>query len=185
MFKVRMAAAAAIAGAMSFWAIPASAVTIDPTDTYTVSGSYTVGFDPSITGTLTVDLKTDTVTAANINTGSSQSGGFGTFTTISNQGTDPFNNKDYFVDLTNSSGESFFLVLDTTSTLFGGKTTTIDPSSDFFNRFGGPCGSCDNFTGSLVVQAVPEPSTWAMIVLGFLGVGFVACRRTTPGLQLA
>jgi PEP-CTERM motif len=27
------------------------------------------------------------------------------------------------------------------------------------------------------VDAVPEPSTWAMMVLGFLGVGFMAYRR--------
>jgi hypothetical protein len=26
-------------------------------------------------------------------------------------------------------------------------------------------------------SAVPEPSTWAMMVLGFLGVGFMAYRR--------
>ncbi len=27
------------------------------------------------------------------------------------------------------------------------------------------------------VSAVPEPSTWAMLLLGFGGLGFVACRR--------
>jgi hypothetical protein len=27
------------------------------------------------------------------------------------------------------------------------------------------------------VRAVPEPSTWAMMVLGFLGLGFMAYRR--------
>jgi hypothetical protein len=30
---------------------------------------------------------------------------------------------------------------------------------------------------SLSVSAVPEPSTWAMLVLGFAGVGFLAYRR--------
>jgi hypothetical protein len=29
----------------------------------------------------------------------------------------------------------------------------------------------------VVTTAVPEPSTWAMLLLGFLGVGFVAYRR--------
>jgi hypothetical protein len=28
-----------------------------------------------------------------------------------------------------------------------------------------------------VTAAVPEPSTWAMMILGFLGLGFVAYRR--------
>jgi hypothetical protein len=27
------------------------------------------------------------------------------------------------------------------------------------------------------VGPVPEPSTWAMMILGFLGIGFVAYRR--------
>jgi hypothetical protein len=27
------------------------------------------------------------------------------------------------------------------------------------------------------VAAVPEPSTWAMMILGFAGIGFMACRR--------
>jgi hypothetical protein len=27
------------------------------------------------------------------------------------------------------------------------------------------------------VAAVPEPSTWAMMILGFFGVGFMAYRR--------
>jgi hypothetical protein len=38
----------------------------------------------------------------------------------------------------------------------------------------------DNFTIdnlSFGVSAVPEPSTWAMMILGFAGVGFMAYRR--------
>ena len=35
-----------------------------------------------------------------------------------------------------------------------------------------------NLLGSVTVtNAVPEPSTWAMLILGFFGVGFVAYRR--------
>jgi hypothetical protein len=26
------------------------------------------------------------------------------------------------------------------------------------------------------VGAIPEPSTWAMMILGFAGIGFMACR---------
>jgi hypothetical protein len=32
-----------------------------------------------------------------------------------------------------------------------------------------------------VASAVPEPSTWAMILLGFFGVGFMAYRRKQNG----
>lgn len=40
--------------------------------------------------------------------------------------------------------------------------------------------------GDVSISAVPEPSTWAMMILGFLGVGFVAYRRKSgAALRLA
>jgi hypothetical protein len=37
-----------------------------------------------------------------------------------------------------------------------------------------------------LTTAVPEPSTWAMMILGFCGVGFMACRRQDkPGVRIA
>jgi hypothetical protein len=41
-------------------------------------------------------------------------------------------------------------------------------------------GSFNDLNGSVViaqVTAVPEPSTWAMMILGFAGIGFMASRR--------
>jgi PEP-CTERM motif len=40
---------------------------------------------------------------------------------------------------------------------------------------------------SFVVQvaAVPEPSTWAMVILGFFGLGFMAYRRKQNGTALS
>jgi hypothetical protein len=35
------------------------------------------------------------------------------------------------------------------------------------------------------VAAVPEPSTWAMMIVGFLGLGFLAYRRRGATLRLA
>jgi hypothetical protein len=40
-----------------------------------------------------------------------------------------------------------------------------------------------NFTGTMTpitleVAAVPETSTWAMMILGFAGIGFMAYRRS-------
>jgi hypothetical protein len=36
---------------------------------------------------------------------------------------------------------------------------------------------------STIIVSVPEPSTWAMMILGFLGVGFMAYRRKGRGSQ--
>ena len=38
----------------------------------------------------------------------------------------------------------------------------------------------DGFAGN-----VPEPSTWAMMILGFCGIGFMAHRKRKNGLALA
>jgi PEP-CTERM motif len=41
-------------------------------------------------------------------------------------------------------------------------------------------GGAETFT-AVGVAAVPEPSTWAMMILGFAGVGFLAYRRRSKG----
>lgn len=38
---------------------------------------------------------------------------------------------------------------------------------------------------SIQVNAVPEPSTWAMLILGFAGVGFMAYRRKSQPAAIA
>jgi len=38
--------------------------------------------------------------------------------------------------------------------------------------------------GDVSISAIPEPSTWAMMIMGFLGVGFVAYRRRS-GVRFA
>lgn len=59
-------------------------------------------------------------------------------------------------DILNLAAGSYFLELVTAST---------PPNSDVFS------GSVS------AIAAVPEPSTWAMMILGFAGIGFVAYRR--------
>jgi hypothetical protein len=39
----------------------------------------------------------------------------------------------------------------------------------------------DNISDTTIRSAVPEPSTWAMMFLGFAGVGFMAYRRKRKG----
>jgi hypothetical protein len=45
----------------------------------------------------------------------------------------------------------------------------------------GPRGGTGAVAGDPLVAGVPEPSTWAMMILGFLGVGFMAYRRKGQG----
>jgi hypothetical protein len=52
---------------------------------------------------------------------------------------------------------------------------------------GGPAfgdGSDHDFGATTFTAAVPEPSTWAMMILGFCGLGFIAYRRKQNGPAL-
>jgi hypothetical protein len=65
----------------------------------------------------------------------------------------------------------------------GSLTGTLGPGSYGFSYLNGndatTSGSAeiDGYTSFTLTSAVPEPSTWAMIILGFAGVGFMAYRR--------
>ena len=48
----------------------------------------------------------------------------------------------------------------------------------------GSLASNSGTPGTFAVSAVPEPSTWAMMILGFCGVGFMAYRRKQNGPAL-
>ena len=53
-----------------------------------------------------------------------------------------------------------------------------------YNSANAPFPGEINGVGS-ITAAVPEPSTWAMMILGFMGVGFMAYRRRSGSLRLA
>jgi hypothetical protein len=62
----------------------------------------------------------------------------------------------------------------------------IDPMITFDPNFNSTGLSLEFSTGIINVAAVPEPSTWAMMILGFCGVGFMAYRRKAkPALMAA
>jgi hypothetical protein len=46
-------------------------------------------------------------------------------------------------------------------------------------------GAYGGVLGGVTISAVPEPSTWAMMILGFAGVGFMAYRRRNQSMQAA
>jgi hypothetical protein len=73
-------------------------------------------------------------------------------------------------DGTNNSGYSPTPIGTGTFGILAGQTIDfiLDPNSTF---------SFDSTLAIATVTAVPEPSTWAMMILGFMGVGFMAYRR--------
>ena len=58
-------------------------------------------------------------------------------------------------------------------------------AADLLNVATGNTGAVAGGPGTIIPQ-VPEPSTWAMMILGFAGIGFMAYRRKNKGaLRLA
>jgi hypothetical protein len=53
------------------------------------------------------------------------------------------------------------------------------PFGNYYADVSGLGGATAGYTGGIatVQAAIPEPSTWAMMILGFAGVGFMAYRR--------
>jgi PEP-CTERM motif len=86
--------------------------------------------------------------------------------------------------LVNSGAE--YLGLEMISTSNGQQ---FGPGGDFCSLEGGaggcPAGSISSLTVNYTVAAVPEPSTWAMMILGFCGLGFMAYRRKSQPLVMA
>jgi choice-of-anchor C domain-containing protein len=73
-----------------------------------------------------------------------------------------------------------FTATTTSETLDFESTTTANSQNPTFPFAFGP--ALDNVS----VTAVPEPSTWAMMILGFFGVGFMAYRRkSTSSFRIA
>jgi len=60
-------------------------------------------------------------------------------------------------------------------------------SYDFFLYLceGVNCNSAAQWTANAEISSVPEPSTWAMMILGFAGVGFMAYRRKSKPTLMA
>jgi hypothetical protein len=71
----------------------------------------------------------------------------------------------------------------TTPTTFGSVYATFH---DNLFGAGNACGPGEPCTPLFftVLPSAPEPSTWAMMILGFMGVGFMAYRRKQSGPAL-
>ena len=62
--------------------------------------------------------------------------------------------------------------------------TTTAPGQLSFTDLSGGNNNIGNLLDNVSVSAVPEPSTWAMMILGFFGLGFMGYRRKLSGRAL-
>jgi hypothetical protein len=95
--------------------------------------------------------------------------------------------EDLIIGTVSAQGGGILIDFDNTAHLFtydGG--TFLFSVNDVSLTAGGEAGNSIAFSGQILVTAVPEPSTWAMMILGFMGVGFMAYRRRSAmsGLRL-
>lgn len=159
----------------------------DTIDTFSVSDqlvSASISL-ATITGDLAIDVTTGEVSRANISVvvGANPSinlTSFNQFVDTANSGVNVLIQDGGDLDLdiyTNTSNGLFPSTFVGGSVIFGLDTFFLSGGSILFTSFG--AGTL-TFESSLdTVTAVPEPSTWAMLLLGFIGIGFMAVRKRT------
>jgi hypothetical protein len=92
-------------------------------------------------------------------------------------------------DAAGSGGAGIIFTL-TSEENFSAPTPTLEIFTNSWQVHSGLNGGTiaqGNFTigaPAIVASAVPEPSTWAMMILGFAGIGFMAYRRKQNGPAL-
>jgi PEP-CTERM motif len=179
---IRLASASAMA---ALALISGSAARADVVDVFDLSGSFQI---PALTftGTMNLDLTTDAAESVDITVNGlpaynqSPSLRFATFT------------KEAVVDVLDSNGEMLTLdfAIPKLGTLAGfiitggaivGGIALFDSGTEIpgflFNPTGFITPDASNPPNLVTAGSVPEPSTWAMMLLGFAGLGAAACGR--------
>lgn len=91
-------------------------------------------------------------------------------------GTDQFGNTFDFQNLVGANGHNFFTLVGVGGELLASVTVTSSGSFESLQHVAG------SFAGT---GGVPEPSTWAMILLGFGGIGVATRRRRGLAARMA
>jgi hypothetical protein len=154
------------------------AASADIITVFNVDGSFAAdefaGAPPTpvpLSGTLTIDVTIGSVTASDLIIPT-----FAPLNIINSQNTSPNGTGLlYVLNVSNTVGDSgdiiFIYPPDQSNPLIGHNVIDIDQGE--FTSHLGPV--VFGLTGE--ITAVPEPSTWAMLLLGFAGLGFMAYRR--------
>jgi hypothetical protein len=150
-----------------------------------VSASFSLA---TISGDLAIDVTTGKVSSANISVVVDANPGihltsFNQFVDTAHSGVNVMIQGGGDLDLdiyTNTSNGLFPTTFAGGSVISGLDTFFLSSGSILFTSFG--AGKLTFESSRDTVAAVPEPSTWAMLLLGFAGIGFMAYRRNSAAL---
>jgi hypothetical protein len=174
-------------------AAPASAAVI--TDSWTFSGadlgnsgSGLITYDTStgLVSDLTGSLNGNGITFISLNdpipgiNPNAPSPGFSTYHGVPNSGGADFIYDDLYPQTMSSAAILFSTGSGLTETVY---EIEVGPNPGYNLRYFASPNDLVYDYGAFTVSAVPEPSTWAMMILGFFGVGFMAYRKKN-GLAL-
>jgi hypothetical protein len=173
---------------------PASATVVDWTFTGTNSGSGQITYDQNtgVISALTGSYAGNTLTFIPLDSPLVQQNnptpGFSTYVNVPNWGPgDNYTFDDLFPQTVSTYG-----IMASTGTGANEIVYVIGEDSNgdvFFHVQASPYSYVTDYGtfSTTVVAGVPEPSTWAMMILGFAGIGFMAYRRRNkaPMLRVA
>ncbi|HVF93484.1 MAG TPA: PEP-CTERM sorting domain-containing protein [Sphingomonas sp.] len=160
-----------VAATMFAAPVPALAATLDLSATDYSASSATYAFEA---GTYTVSLVSDMYTAwsaRDINRNPEPWVGYYTYT--ANGVTTLFNPEGYARFATQAAALAAYSEDGPLTLTFAAPTAVTFAIADAASSFGDNAGGL-----SLNIAAVPEPSTWGMMALGFLGLGATLRRRS-------
>jgi hypothetical protein len=172
-------------------AAPAKAVIY----TYDINAAYDSGL-PSITGSFTIDDSIGPASISNINIHATLPPVGGPLTFSFDQVINPVDTWNvgylWFANHAYGAGDThFFMFTNATDPSFNNASYVIGLGFNSHQSEVSVAGLNDwiGIEGLLTresVAAVPESSTWAMMLLGFAGIGFMAYRRKSkPALMVA
>jgi hypothetical protein len=160
------------------------------TDTWTFSGadlgnlgSGSITYDPSsgLVSDLTGSLNGNAITFISLNDpipGINQNApgpGFSTYHGVPNSGGADFIYDDLYPQTLTSAAILFSTGSGAAETVY---EIEVGPNPGYNLRYFTPQQALVLDYGAFTVSAVPEPSTWAMMILGFAGIGFMGYRRS-------
>jgi hypothetical protein len=177
-----------ILSALVISASMATAASADTYLTYDVNASYDSGAG-TVTGSFTLDTTTNTSYAVDLTVVGAGGVNSGTLTDPTQFGPSTYVTAAGPMDTYDSTNDAD--QVDLTYPAGGGALYTGGFGQSSVASFSLACGgdTCTfPLTGTVlnagVTSAVPEPSTWAMMILGFAGVGVMAYRRKKNGSSL-